>query len=107
MNIEEVYELIRSPRDLNREAFFSLCSYCCNGILFLKDKRCFREPTDAAKMWAVINDVSVSEARRRNVIASESFSTGVFDIRWGALRAGKKEYDIYIINPYEEWELKK
>ncbi len=35
-----------------------------------------------------------------------SFSTGVLDIRWGSLRAWKKEYDIYIINPYEEWEPK-
>lgn len=107
MTICEAYELVLRPRDINRDAFFSLCSYCCNSILFLSDKRCFREPTDPAKMYAVINDCSIAEARRRNVTASESFSTGFDDVRWGQLKAGKKDFDIYIINPYEEWELQK
>lgn len=107
MSIERINELVNAPRDIIKEEFLMLCAMCCNERLFMADKRCFREPTDAARMWSVINDCSMAEARRRNARATVSYSTGLFDVRWGVVQAGKKDKEIYIINPYEEWELKK
>ncbi len=103
--MDDISAIVNDPRDLTKNEFWSLCWAFSVKVYFPVDKRTFREPADPIKMWSVIRECSAGEAKRRNVTASETFSAGVLDLKWGIVQAGKKDKELYIINPPEAWEL--